>query len=169
MKSLITKERKKEYGSNFSEHLIEQYKVYTSSIENVSNRRQKTNEFFLALNTAIIAFVGYVLVKNDLNPDHIIFVLIPIIGTTICYLWLRTIKSYRQLNGKKFEILHKIETELPIELYSEEWKLLKKGEDKKVYAQLTDIEFLIPKFFGIIYIISFLFVLPWSKLAQFFC
>jgi hypothetical protein len=49
-----------EYGDNFKPHLLEQYKLYVEMADRISGRRQSANSFFLSVNTAIIAAVGYV-------------------------------------------------------------------------------------------------------------
>lgn len=54
-----------QYGDKYIEHLLEQYKIYISSTEKISDRRQKANEFFLALNTALVTLLGFVISKNE--------------------------------------------------------------------------------------------------------
>ena len=43
------------YGDKYVEHVLEQYKTYVKSAEKISEQRQKANEYFLAVNTALIA------------------------------------------------------------------------------------------------------------------
>ena len=38
-----------QYGDKYIEHLLEQYKIYISGVERISDRRQKANEFFWPL------------------------------------------------------------------------------------------------------------------------
>jgi hypothetical protein len=45
------------YGDKYIEHLLEQYKIYVGSAEKISEQRQKANEFFLAVNTALVAIL----------------------------------------------------------------------------------------------------------------
>jgi hypothetical protein len=53
------------YGDKYIEHLLDQYKIYINAAEKISDRRQKTNEFFLGLNTALLALLGFVATKTN--------------------------------------------------------------------------------------------------------
>ena len=50
--------------NNYTEHLIDQYKIYIESAEKISDRRLETNKFFLTLNTAVIGLFGFIEAKN---------------------------------------------------------------------------------------------------------
>lgn len=134
-----------------SRYLFEQYKLYIESVERVSDRRLKTNEFFLGLNTAIIAVVGVALGKSGTHIPAIFYIFISIAGTAICYLWYRILLSYKGLNRGKLEVAHTIETKLPLSLYDTEWEVLGRGEDKQKYWPFTHIELNVPWIFIIIY------------------
>ena len=54
---LIRKE-KEFYGDSFVPDLLEQYKLYVQSAENVSARRVSSNRYLLALNAALVALYG---------------------------------------------------------------------------------------------------------------
>ena len=41
------------------EHALEQYKLYVEMADRISARRQTANSFFLSVNTAIVALLGY--------------------------------------------------------------------------------------------------------------
>jgi len=56
---------KGQYGDQYNEHLLEQYKIYVNSAEKNSEQRLKANEFFLAVNTAIVALLGFVAIRDD--------------------------------------------------------------------------------------------------------
>jgi len=61
------------------------------------------------------------------------------------------IRSYKQLNAGKFEVIHEIEKRLPLALYKYEWEILGEGKDKNKYYPFSHIELWIPWVFGIIY------------------
>src|SRR5450631_3560391 len=83
------------YGDKYIEHLLEQYKIYIGGIEKISDRRQKANEFFLALNAALVTVLGFVIEKQN-QGDHIpIVTLASVAGLLICYLWYRMVRSYK--------------------------------------------------------------------------
>lgn len=46
------------YGESFSTDLLEQYKLYVLSAENVSARRIASSRYLLTLNTALVALYG---------------------------------------------------------------------------------------------------------------
>lgn len=144
-----------EYGPDYRAHLLEQYKLFVDSADKISDRRQKTNDFFLAVNTALVTFLGYFYSSGN-NDSGLVFVLAPIAGFAICYLWYRIVRSYKQLNGSKLDLIHLIENELPLKLYDAEWDMLGKGEDSKKYLPFTHIEIKIPWVFIILYIIIFI-------------
>ena len=139
------------YGDKYVEHLLEQYKIYINSAEKISDRRQKSNEFFLTLNSTLVALLGYIATKMD-NAD-MMYVLLSssIIGIAMCYLWYRTVRSYKGLNSGKFKVIHAIERRLPLALYDTEWEILDRGKDKKIYWPFSHIELLVPWIFIAIY------------------
>lgn len=161
-KNLFVSESTK-YGDKYIEHLLEQYKVYLNSVEKVSDRRQKANEFFLALNTALVTLLGYVITKNT-SGINLIIILASIAGVSVCYLWYRIIMSYKGLNTGKLKVVHAIEARLPLSLYDTEWEILGRGENKKLYWPFTHIEIKVPWVFIFIYILIII-----NILAPYFC
>lgn len=146
----FTKDKDK-YGDNYQNHLGELYKFYARTADTNSARRQTSNTFYLTLNTGLVAFCSY-----RFNPDsdfNFLLILVGILGVGLCYLWHSTLLSHQQLNAKKFEVILKLEKELPFEPYGAEWKLLGEGKDRKVYKEITKIEKRVPFVFGTIYIL----------------
>ncbi len=131
------------------EILLEQYKLYVETSENVCNRRQLANNFFLTLNSALLAFAGYLVTTNNNSWQTIV----PIIGVLISFFWMKTINSYRQLNTAKFKVIHEIEEKLPEPLFTKEWDYLGRGETKE-YVKLTVLESWVPIIFMLLYILT---------------
>jgi len=154
-----------EYESEYVEHLLEQYRLYVQSHENVSDRRLDANKYFVTLNTALIGALGYL--QTQL-PEDIAFVVLlgSVAGSLICYLWYRIIRSYRGLNTGKFEVIHAIEERLPLSLYDTEWKALGEGKDKKKYLPVSHIEEWIPRIFIALYVFVILFIVNWSEVVR---
>jgi hypothetical protein len=157
------------YGDKYIEHLLEQYKVYLSSAEKISDRRQKANEFFLTLNTGLVAVLGYVSTNVEKSDTIKLLILAAIAGIVMCYLWYRMVKSYDGLNSGKFRVIHLIETRLPLALYDTEWETLGRGKDRKIYWPFTKIESIVPWIFVSIYLFLLLATIPWSKITDIFC
>ena len=49
---------KESYGDSFVSDLLEQYKLYVQSAENVSSRRVTSNRYLLTINAALVALYG---------------------------------------------------------------------------------------------------------------
>lgn len=162
-KKLFTSDSNK-YGDKYIEHLLEQYKIYISAAGDISEQRQKSNEFFLGLNTALVALLGFVVTKTSNNEVTWLLALSSIAGITTCYLWYRIIMSYRGLNSGKYKIIHAIEARLPMALYDTEWELLGRGKKKNLYWPFTHIEWKIPWIFIAIYSLLFLYTIPWVSM-----
>jgi hypothetical protein len=146
---------------NYENHFLEQYKLYINILNHTSDRRNRSNEFFLGLNTAIIGLLGYLKTK-DLSDNLIIFIFVPFVGMAICFCWYHIIISYKKLHRAKFNIIHNIEEKLPLSLYKAEWELLGRGLDNSKYRKISSIERNIPIIFIILYAIIFGIHIPLS-------
>lgn len=149
----------KEYGNDYKNHFLEQYKIYLESIEKTSDRRQSANNYFLTTNTVLVSILALSFQTDFLKNIFWFKLFIGIIGILFCIVFWFLIRAYKQLNTGKFNVLHKIESKLPLSLYEYEWEVLGKGKDKKKYYPFSHIELLIPWIFGIMYIVlSLIFI-----------
>lgn len=146
------------YPSNekWQAHLIEQYKMYVEMTDRISQRRATANTYFLSVNSAILAFVGYLTSKDSTNDLW----MLALAGITLCFLWERLIVSYRNLNTAKFKIIHAIEKRLPINLYDCEWSFMGRGGDPKLYKPFSHIEIGVPWVFIVLHSLVFLKTFP---------
>jgi hypothetical protein len=103
-KMLFVSESEK-YGDRYIEHLLEQYKIYIDSSEKISDRRQRSNEFFSGLNTILVGLLGVASSQFSSSNTSALIISASIAGITMCYFWYRIIRAYRGLNGGKFRIL----------------------------------------------------------------
>ena len=134
---------KETYEGSFDQAVLEQYKLYVQSTENVSARRVASSRYLLTLNVALVALYGY----QASNPDPGWWaILVPILGALVSVLWHRIIKSHKDLNAVKFEIVQELEQHLPASLYTHEWRLAEEGRGRS-YRSVTDIEQWIPLVF----------------------
>lgn len=163
--SLLFRAETSEYGDRYIEHLLEQYKLYVEATDKISDRRQKTNEFFLALNTALLGLLGFIDAKY---PDraNVMFVLTPIAGMILCYCWFAIIRAYKGLNTGKFSVIHAIESRLPLALYATEWAAVGRGKNAKLYKPFTHIELNIPWVFFSLYLFVLVSNVPWSQVYR---
>lgn len=145
-----------EYGENYRDHIIEIYKLYVGMADKISERRQSASSFFLTLNSAIVALVGYVnLTQDTTSTDPTFFGLVAVSGMVLSFLWYRLIRSYKDMNTGKFKVIHAIEKQLPLRTFDAEWTALGKGEDPKLYLPFTHIEIYVPWVFFTLHLIVF--------------
>lgn len=143
---------KENYGSEYTAHLLEQYKLYVAMADKISERRQAANTFFLTINTALVAMLGIVWPHTGGLVSKAWYSIVGISGLILCYTWYRILRSYRDLNSGKFRVIHAIEKCLPIRPYDAEWTSIGRGEDPKLYLPFTNIETKIPWVFFVLYI-----------------
>jgi hypothetical protein len=153
------------HPDRYIDHYLEQYRIYIHVMNTTGEHRLKANEFFLAINTAIMGILGYFEIKGPIETP-IVFMMVPFVGIAICYCWYYIISSYGQLNKAKFFVIHSVEKKLPLSLFETEWELLGKGKDKKKYKPLSSTEKLIPIIFTILYILIFFSNLPWENILK---
>lgn len=148
----LLRQSKDTYGTEFENHLFDQYKLYVEMADRISARRMLANSFFVGVHTTLtIAFT--VLLKEDvLKPPLLIFA--PFAALMLfCYVWERVVNSYRQLNSGKYKVVHVLEQMLPVAPYDAEWIMLGEGKSKKLYRPLTSVEKWVPRCFGLLYIL----------------
>lgn len=131
------------YEGSFNADLLEQYKLYVQSAENVSARRVASSNYLLTLNTALVALYG---LQSASFGESYWTLLVPVIGIPVSLLWLLIIKSHADLNRVKFDVIHEFEQHLPAAMYKYEWQLAGGGQGK-AYRAVTAIERQIPFLF----------------------
>ena len=140
---------KEDFGDSFAGALVEQYKLYVNSAENVSTRRIASSRLFLALNAGLVALYG-------IQPSGFVqnwwALAVPLVGIAVCLLWDRIITSHRDLNSVKFDLIQEIEQHLPATPYTSEWRLVKQGKGK-TYREVTGIERWIPWTFLVLHVV----------------
>jgi hypothetical protein len=158
-RSLISKLQSRtpeEYGDKYQDHLLEQYKLSVQTSQQVSERRQNSNNYLLTLNSSLVTL--FVVFLSTFG-HHRWNVLIPATGLVICFLWYSLVDSYKDLNKAKFAVIHELENQLPVALFRHEWSVCghnRKKKDKPVedmYVPLTHLERWIPWMFAVLYVV----------------
>ena len=140
-----------DYGENYNDHLLEQYKLYVEMADRISQRRDQSNRFYVTILSALAAVVVVITrfgVPVDGMSPTVVFFAIGLFGIALSFIWRLNIKSYRVLNSAKFDVINEIEKQLPSRGYNKEWDLLKNpppGRDR--YLQLTRVEQRVPLIF----------------------
>ena len=126
------------------EQIFEQYKLLVSSAEEISARRASANNYLLSVNSLL---AGVFALGNALQPAARWQMVLPLAGLIICVSWWTLIRSYRNVNAAKFEVIHKLESHLPAEPYKDEWELMAKS-----HIPLSHVEQWIPAVFAGLYL-----------------
>ena len=162
----LIRQARETYGDSFRSDLLEQYKLFVQSAENVSARRVATSRYMLTLSAATVALYG--LQSSGLGESYLTL-LIPLIGIPISILWYLIIKSHADLNRVKFEIIHELEQQLPAAVYRHEWQLAEEGRGRS-YKAVTTLEKWIPLLFaalhailGVVIVLELTEVLDWVQ------
>ena len=128
-KSELVKENR---WKTFHTELLAQYKLYVETAEKVSEKRQNSNNFYLALNSSLFTLLGYLATVLD----GLWIIILPIMGISISFVWRQNINSFSQLNSAKYDVIHKLEEYLPASLFKTEWyeylkkpRVVVKGKD----------------------------------------
>ncbi len=141
------------YGGKYSDHLLEQYKLYVELTDRVSQRREQSNRFYVTLVAAIAALLilaARLEVTEGVWP--VIFLISGLFGIALSIVWFVNLNSYRQLNRAKFDIINKMEKQLPAAPYADEWELLRPKDGPANYFQLTRVERFVPVIFGLLFL-----------------
>ena len=134
--------------------LMEQYKVSVTVADNISARRTVINTFFLTLHAIIISIIGLSLSRQPTVPN-LFLLLVTLIGLLVlCFAWWRLVKYYRQIARGKKIVIAELEARLPSNacLVSDKYLVTHKRNP------LNSIESVLPAVFGLLYIMSYAYV-----------
>lgn len=145
-------------------HLLDQYKLYVEMADRISQRRTTANSYFLSVNSALLAFVGYLTSKD--STDYLW--VLAVAGCTLTILWYSVITSYRNLNTAKWNVVHEIEKRLPISPYDAEWEAVERGRNSKLYRPISHIESGVPWVFLFLHLVVFVKTFPWLSTIDWF-
>ncbi|MBV5328922.1 MAG: hypothetical protein JZU65_15045 [Chlorobium sp.] len=148
-----------DYGKDYQEHLLEQYKLFVTMADNVSARRTLANSFYITVLSALLAILSLAGENFATEAQNMIFLVVSILGLVLCIVWKININSYGQLNTGKFKVIHEMEAQLPFACYDREWEFLGAGQDSKKYLQLTKVEQYVPYLLAIPYLLLLVYAL----------
>ena len=142
------------FGKPESEYGPE-YKIFAESVNYTSELKLKLNSYFLTVNTALITATG-ISFSKQLNSS-VWHLLLPLAGFFISLIWWGVTYSYKQRNIVKLRILHCIEEQMPVSLYSTEWKLMNENHSGFLKKFFFTLDLFIPFVFLVSYL-SFIFL-----------
>ncbi|MFK4037014.1 hypothetical protein ACI2LC_14575 [Nonomuraea wenchangensis] len=125
--------------------------------DRLSARRGTANAFFLTVQTTFVAVLG-VATPGLAKSPWLIGLTVSLAGVALSATWWMQLRSYRDLNQAKFKVINRIEEELPLKIFSDEWEYLKKDPIRNWrsrYAELGTSERAIPWVFATLHILMF--------------
>lgn len=151
------------HDKEYIERVMEQYKIYQKTSEDLVERRQSVNSFYISVNSAIVAVFGVILGLVDYPSNVFVIMIMALIGIILDISWIKLLDAYGVLNSAKMKVISMLERELPIRLYDTEWMVMSDKLNLKKYVSFTDSEKRIPKILIFVYIMiiiaAILFVL----------
>lgn len=133
--------------------LLEQYKIFLKTSEDLVSRRQGVNNFYISINSALIAAFGIIWALNILPVYKFLTgFLLSVVGIILSFSWIKLLVSYGDLNSSKMKIVSYIEKQLPASLYDAEWAALSDKLNKRKYVSFTNSEKRVPALFIAVYI-----------------
>ncbi len=134
--------------------LLEQYRIFVKTADDITMRRLQTNKFYLTILLGLFTIAGF-FNKNGITEvlnEQIILILISVIGIALSVIWYVNIESFKLLNSAKFKVIHEMEKDLPCACFDKEWEY----RDPQSYPILTKIEKFLPIMMGIVFFIILL-------------
>src|SRR5690606_30196044 len=108
------------------------------STEKVTDQRSKIHTLFFTLLASLMT-LGFLIAKAKNFDDSgiVAIILIAFVALFLIQSWQKLVESYGVLNTGKFEIVYKLEKQLGINYFEQEWKIL---VDKLGYKSNTETE-----------------------------
>ena len=143
------------------EILLEQYKVFVKTADDITARRLATNKFYLTILLGLFTIAGFLNTKELVGyfNSYIVLILISVLGIFLSVIWYMNIESFKLLNKAKFKVIHEMEEELAYPCFDKEWEFRKGIDTSNAYPRFTQIEKFLPIAMGILYFFVFLIVL----------
>jgi hypothetical protein len=131
---------------------LEQYKTLAAMIAKTTEWRQKTNEFYLTINSVLISIATFLFgVFNTIAVPGI-----ALFGVLLAVIWKQSLTSYSKLNKARFKVLQELEKkEFEYPMFKMEQDYYKQDQRKGS----TSIEKWVPVLFAIAYVI----ILIWAS------
>lgn len=132
--------------------MLEQYKLFLQTSEDLVNRRQNVNSFYISISSALVAVMGaFFALDFGRQAEMIIGLVFCVVGIILSASWSKILSCYGNLNSSKMKIISNIEKQLPLSLFDAEWAALSDRLNKKKYISFTESEQIIPRLFCLVY------------------
>lgn len=131
--------------------LVEQYKMFQKTSEDLVARRQNINSFYITVNSALVSMMGIVIGVTDLPVRFFALLFMCITGIILAISWVKILDSYGLLNAAKMKVITLLEEQLPVALYETEWNIMSDKLNNKRYVSFTSSEKRVPRIFAVVY------------------
>lgn len=114
--------------------LLEQYKIYCDTAENLASRRQNVNSFYISAHAALLTIGATVFAlesSDDLTNKLIVIAILSVPGIMLSISWVRMIQSYFIQTQSKRTIISIIEKKLAACMHESEWDAIKTSKRPK--------------------------------------
>jgi hypothetical protein len=166
-------------GERFS---FDEFKLYYESTEKVTDRRLETNRWNYSICIAILVAIATI-GKWGLGSTTLIWVglasivVLSIMAMLFCALWVGQIRDFKKLNNAKFDVLNEMAPRIEFDIehpgivssytpFDREWKKLSAlnaldevGRSNVLALKSSNIEYFIPKAFGVLFVAILIAVL----------
>lgn len=153
--NIFSEEYKENYQDNdeaLKKDLIEQYKLFSKTSEDLVARRQTVNSFYIMVNSALSTIAGLVLGIVIFPSSIFVVMFMCVAGLILDISWIGILDRYGTLNAAKMRLIQLMEKQLPVSLYDIEWQIMSDKLNNKKYVSFTDSEKRIPKMFIVAYL-----------------
>lgn len=155
-KIISTYELRKEFKICFKKgkkNTLDLYKLMLESSENLIQRRQKTNAFFITSIGGLLSIAGLLIKTGSITYETAWLTYgFSATGVLLCISWYNLIDNYGKLNKAKFDVILELEKKLSARIYYAEWISLGMGIRKEKYKSFTTTEKNVPVYFGLLII-----------------
>ena len=163
--SRFYEEMQEEERTSYKSALLDQYKMFQKSSEDLVSRRQSVNSFYISVSSTMVALMGLTMGVIQSQTKIYIMLFMCVVAIILDISWLNILDSYGTLNSAKMKVINLIEEQLPMVLYEAEWRVMSDKLNSKRYVSFTESEKRIPKIFMIIHtsiiVIILVHVLIW--------
>lgn len=122
---------------------VEIYKMYVETSQKISDCRININKYFISLNLGIVGISSF---------TEIWIVLI--FAMMINCVWVSQILTCKNLNKAKFEVIHRIEEDMPYQPFKDEYVIIEQSKSRN----FTTADRYLPWLLNIFYFITLLFL-----------
>lgn len=143
--------------------LLEQYTMFVKTSEDLVQRRQTVNSFYITINSALLAFSSALFgIEVDINVRIGLMLALCFTGIMTSISWRRMLISYGQLNRGKMRVIAELEKYLPASLFDAEWAAVKNPMNGYEHKSYTEREKSVPWIFIFAYVFALLILLAYA-------